>query len=374
MTLSSLNLTHPLVVKEKIQETHDCFSFVLEIPSELKSKFTYKAGQFVTFFLQIAGEEVRRSYSLASAPSVDSHFKVSVKRVKGGKGSNFLIDQVLVGQKLATTPPAGIFILPPTITSETHFVFFAAGSGITPIFSLIKELLKTTKNKVSLLYGNRDENSILFHRELHELNHQFSDRFHFDYILSNPLKEYSGLKGRLRAEVVQQFLNSRSMVANQTHAYLCGPEGFMATAEAALELFGLKKEQIHQEAFSLPSAAAQKVTSAAPSLSDDAVYIGDKSAERVIPKKIEISLQGETHTIDYIDGTTVLESALEAQLSPPYSCMDGACMACVAKVTSGLVYQNDMGILTEDYIEGKECLTCQARPISNQVKINFDQF
>jgi ferredoxin-NADP reductase len=373
MSISTDSLTYPLVVKKKIQETSDTVSFVLDIPPEIRENFRYRAGQFVTFFIQIAGEELRRSYSISSSPAYETDFIVSVKRVKNGKVSNHLIDSVNEGDTLKTTPPAGIFVVPKN-QEYRHFIFFAGGSGITPIISIIKDLLKSTNAKCSLLYANRNESSIIFHRQIQELNSHYADRFRFEYALSSPQKPFDGPTGRLTAEMVQNFLKFAGATSND-FAFICGPEGFMATAEATLSMSGFARNQIAREIFVSPSSSSIKSaesTSANLILADDAVYIGDKSASQTIPKTIEISVGGETHTIPYINGTTILESALEATLNPPYSCMDGACMACVGKVTCGLVYQNDMGILTEDYIEGKECLTCQARPISDSVKINYD--
>ncbi|MEK6554213.1 MAG: ferredoxin--NADP reductase, partial [Bdellovibrionota bacterium] len=336
MSISTDSLTYPLKVKRKIQETHDTVSFVLDIPADYKKTFQYKAGQFVTFFINIKGEELRRSYSISSAPSYETDFTISVKRVKDGIVSNYLLDHVNEGDVLKTTPPAGIFVVPKDKNPQ-HFIFFAGGSGITPIISIIKELLKTTSVRCSLLYANRNESSIIFHRQLHELNSQYAERFKYEYTLSSPQKPFNGPTGRLTADIAQNFLKFAGATSND-YAFICGPEGFMATAEATLTLSGFARHQISREIFVSPSPASVKSAESSSAnlvLADDAVYIGDKSATQTIPKTIEISIGGETHTIEYINGTTVLESALEAQLNPPYSCMDGACMACIGKVQCG---------------------------------------
>lgn len=369
MSISTESLTHRLRVIGKKQETADTFSFTLEIPPELKSKFKYEAGQFVSFFEKINGEDVRRSYSLSSAPH-DSDFTITVKRVPNGKMSNYLIDQIQDGDFLNTTPPAGLFTLQKTNLSS-HFVFFAAGSGITPILSMVKHLLtQTADSNVSLLYANRDEDSIIFHREIRELIRTFSQRFRVEYVLSSPKKDYKGFTGRLTPSQIQTFLGELK-TNSQSVFFMCGPEGFMQTTEATLADCGFLKSQMHRESFHTP-AHAPVPSSLSTDQEDDAVYIGDRSAKKEVPETIDVQINGETHSIKYINGTTVLESAIEAQLNPPYSCMDGACMACIAKVEKGLVYQNDMGILTEDYIDQKECLTCQARPTSSSVKVSFD--
>lgn len=363
------SLTHSLKVKKKIEETFDTSSFALEVPDSLREKFKYVPGQFLTLLVTVQGEQLRRSYSISSSPSCDSDLIISVKRVKDGKVSNFLIDHIKEGDTLHCTPPAGIFVVPKSAAIQ-HFVFFAGGSGITPILSIIKELLLTTSARCSLLYANRNENSIIFHRQLKDLTSKYPERFTIEYVISAPQKEFRGPTGRLTAEIAQDFITRVGALSSRgDFAFVCGPEGFMATAEATLSLSGFSKDQIAREIFVSPLPSASEKTL---ELEDDAVFIGDKGAEKTVPKTIEITLNGETTTIPYQDGTTVLDAALEARLNPPYSCMDGACMACIGKVKSGLVYQNDMGILTEDYIEGGECLTCQARPISNSVKISFD--
>ncbi len=376
MAISTETLTRPLKVIKKIQETSDSFSFIFEIPDDLKSTFRYKSGQFITLFMQINGEEIRRSYSLASTPFVDSDFKITVKRVDKGVGSNYLIDNVSEGTVLRATPPAGHFILPDKIENR-HFFFFAAGSGITPIISIIRDALQADGTKCILMYCNRDENSIIFHRELHDLNAKYPGSFQFEYALSKPIKSFDGLNGRITPAATEDFFK-RHKLDKDSYTFMCGPDDFMSMIETALESLGSPKTNRMRELFNSPTPAAAKEADNAlqgkgtVELSDDAVYIGDKSAPQVLPKRITVVIDGETKEIDYTDGQTVLEAALEAGLNPPYSCMDGACLACIAKVKSGLVYQNDMGILTEDYIEGGECLTCQARPISNGIKIQYD--
>jgi len=367
-------LTEPLTVTEKTPETAEAFTFTLGIPKALESRFRYKAGQFVTLFLNINGQDFRRSYSLASSPDWDSDFKISVKRVKGGLVSNYLADQIDVGNRLNVTPPAGRFVLPSDLTNS-DFVLFAAGSGITPILSIIKTILRTSsKSKVHLLYANRDESSIMFQRELNELNTCEHSRFSFQYVLSRPRKPWNGLTGRVDAAMVQKFLKQASAKSN-TLLYMCGPEGFMTTVRATAELHGISRSSIHFESFRSPAPSEGDTTEGGndylESIGTDAVLIGDPKLASE-PKTIIAQLNGESLTVTAQPGQSVLESLLEAGHNPPYSCMDGACMACLAKVKGGLVYQDDMGILTEDNTSVGECLTCQAKPGSEVVKIDYD--
>lgn len=366
---------HQLKISKKIQETADTISLVFEIPTALRDKFKYRAGQFVTLFLDIPTasgqlEEIRRSYSLATSPDADQDFKISIKLVANGKGSTYLIKNVKEGDALWVTPPAGQFCL--TRELPEQIVFFAAGSGITPIISLIKSALNLSKNtRCHLLYQNRSENNIIFKNELASLVQQTTtganSRFHVEHIISSATPSWPGLHGRVNAQVIRSFLN-RSHVNAKTIYYLCGPEGFMHEVLAGLKEAHIDNTSIHKESFSV-STTSQK-QKAVP---DEAICIGDSTTENT-PLEIEAIIEGETHIVKYAEGKSVLDCLLDAKLNPPYSCLDGACMACIAKVEEGLVYQTDMGILSDDNIEAKECLTCQARPASAKVKIHYESF
>ncbi len=381
MSLDRTKLCHQLIIKNKIQETNDTVSLEFEISSALKEKFKYRAGQFVTFFLDIDGAEVHRSYSLASSPDADQNFKVAVKLVPGGRGSTLLVQKVNVGDTLWATPPAGQFCLPSPFTAKA-VGFFAAGSGITPIISLLKTALKTTGVPCALFYQSKNENQIIFKNELAELEKKYSGRLKVTHILSQPSSGWVGLKGRAQKNDAREFFVRTALGSSSIH-YLCGPTEFMQTIKLALEDVGLDKAKIHIENFSTPTqdAATRGAAASAPTPSDksadalpafdgDEVWIGDR-ATRGAPKTVEAIIDGESHSIQYKDNATILETLLEAGLNPPYSCMDGACMACIGKIENGLAYQNEPGILSDDNVEANECLTCQARPASKNIKINY---
>ena len=364
--LTKEQLAHPLKIKKKVQETTDTVSLVFDIPKNLTDKFKYKAGQFVTLYASPKGEEVRRSYSLSSCPVTDEEFKISVKRVDGGLVSNWLLDEVNEGDELYVTPPAGLFCLP--AEHDNQFVFVAGGSGITPIISLIKSALKTNdSSRVALLYCSRDEESVIFHRELRELSTKYAERFRYENNLTQPKKEFAGRKGRLHSTDIRDFWNEYEC-SNKAHHFLCGPDGLMTTAEAAFEMLGVSRDHVHRESFTTASSSDSNYLD---KVGDDAVYIGDKGTAAE-PKTIEAEVDGEWVTVEAKEGVNVLETLLEAGHNPPYSCMDGACMACMGRVQEGLVYQEDMGILTEDNTDAGECLTCQAIPASDKVKVTFE--
>ena len=375
--MDKTKLCEKLVVKNVINETSDAVSLVFDIPEQLKNKFKYRAGQFVTLFLEIDGEEVRRSYSIPSAPEIDTDFKITVKLVPGGKGSTFICQKVKTGDSLWVTPPAGLFCLPKDLT-QCDLAFYAAGSGVTPIISLIKEALKKwSGSRCVLLYQNKNESSVLFNEELRELVKKMSPRLTVEHYFSSPQSSSSDRTGRVDPKMVREFI-IRNKLNIRTRHFLCGPEGFMQNVKIALIDLGYDRSQIFFESFQTPQQAggAQTHTHSSTQESDsilpeDAIAIGDMN-DKSEPSTIEAMIDGEKHSVPYKSGMSVLDCLLDAGLNPPYSCMDGACMACMAKVSNGLVYQMDMGILTDDNVEARECLTCQARPASKNVKINYD--
>lgn len=363
MALSKEQLTFPLKVSKKIQETEDTYSFQLEIPESEKDKFSYKAGQFVTFFMNINDQEVRRSYSLSSTPQ-DDFFQVSVKRVANGKGSNYLIDQINEGDKLYTTPPSGHFTLKQHNFSELTLV--AAGSGITPVFSLLQESLSTSDRKVSLIYTSRNEENIIFRKKLEELEKKHLT-FKVTHYLTQPSGSWSGKTGRLDSPSLIELLKDAN---KDTEYYLCGPEELMNLTKEVLTRLNIPKEQVHHELFTSPNETTKNDSTA--SINTEGLNIIGESSNLNTPETIEVLLDGETHQVKYNDEDSILEALLGNSLNPPYSCMDGTCMACMGVVTSGTVGQEDLGILTEENIEANECLTCQAKPLSSSVKIDFD--
>ena len=361
-------LTKKLKVAKRIQETPEAVSLVLEIPEDLKKTFHYQAGQFVTFFLNINGENLQRSYSLSTSPLVDKEFKVTVKKVQNGRGSTFLCEQVKEGDVLHTTPPAGQFFKPSLDASGVHYLLFAAGSGITPIFSILKTVLTASpKNLVTLVFCNRNEESIIYARELNEWQTRSPQQLKVLHTLSQPSSAWTGKKGRLDKALVNEAARLFDSAGRSQHAYMCGPVEFMQTIRATLQDAGWAKENIHEENF------ATAVHKPGPQIKDGWTLIGpDKDQAPESPEQIIAVINGETFEVAAKSGQNLLETLLEAGAQPPYSCMDGACMACLGKITAGRVYQEDPGILIDDNIKNCEALTCQAKPLSRIVKVTYD--
>ncbi len=368
MTLTKENLTHTLKVKRRIQETSESISLVFEIPDPLKATFHFKAGQFVTLFLDVDGKEIRRSYSLSSSPLVDQDFKITIKRVPGGLGSNYVFDHVFEGSSVAVTPPAGHFFKPSDVVGQNYFLF-AGGSGITPIFSILKTVLASDPQaRVALLYANRNEEGIVYRSELTEWEKKHTDRLKVLHLLSRPSGGWSGAQGRINIDLVSQVLkiwdNNKHPLHDKNIFYLCGPIGFMEVVKSSLQSLGVQPGQIRTEDFGMGAVVDP--------LPEGAVMIGDEAALRSSTSLVHVLLNGESFEVSPKSGQTILEALIEIGANPPYSCMDGACMACLAKVPEGLVVQSQPGILTEDNIAAREVLTCQARPLSGVVRIDYD--
>jgi 3-ketosteroid 9alpha-monooxygenase subunit B len=325
-----------LRVAKVIDETADAKSIVLDVPSELRERFTYSAGQFLTFRAEVNGHRLVRCYSLASSPVADDVHKVAVKRIDDGRMSNWMNDNVVAGSELEVMPPAGHFCLR---ASEAPIVLFGGGSGITPIISIIKTALETTSRRIKLVYANRDDQSIIFKDELAELRSANLDQFEIVHRLDD-------LHGFVdEARVVQE-------VGPMTNAdfYICGPGPFMDVVESGLGSLGVDGGQIFIERFESPSDDATAVPSPT---NGEAAAEGDG-------QHVTIKLDGTETKIVVGEGETILAAARREGLEPPFACEEAYCGCCMAKVTSGEVEMkmNDGGIDQRQIDEGW-VLTCQ---------------
>ncbi len=334
-----------LRVARVVEETQDARSLVLEIPPTLESAFRYRAGQFLSFKLPWQGQVLTRSYSLASSPDSEREHKVAVKRVAGGRISNLLNDLLCAGDELMVVPPAGRFVL---TSRECPLLFFAGGSGITPVISLIKSALVRTTRRIQLVYANRDRRSILFEAELGSLAADHPGRLQ----ITHSLDDRDGFLDAARARALAGSDLDRDF-------YLCGPAAFMDVAESALRGIGATRERIHIERFVSPADAAPAAMAPAPSAGED------------VPERITLVLDGVAHEVPYQPGERVLASARRAGLSPPFSCEEGYCSCCMAKLTQGRVEMSANDCLTPELLEEGWVLTCQARCVSKQIRIEY---
>lgn len=306
----------------------------------------YKAGQFLTFVFGHHGEEIRRSYSLSSSPD-DDRLAITVKRISNGEISRFLLSKVKVGDILTAIEPAGVFT-PGNYEAAKDLVYFAAGSGITPVLSHIKYILnRKGYSKLHLLYSNRDKHAILFHNELAELEHNYPDRLNITYLLSSEANRLSNYKVE---QLVQQQLQFEAALAE---FYICGPFAYMRMITLTLQFMGLDASQIHKENFVLETIPVTGTFKTYP------------------PRNIRINYKGEWHDIVAGENQSILQAALQNNIPLPYSCRHGICAACVANCKSGEVEMARNEVLTPADIAAGRILTCTGHAITDGVVIEY---
>jgi ferredoxin-NADP reductase len=330
---------HPLAVLEVVDETEDTRSFVLEIPRALEPTFVYAAGQFCTFRATIGGESVVRCYSMSSSPDAGDRFTVTVKRVPGGKMSNWMNDVLAPGDPIEVMPPTGLFVLR---AAEVRIVAFAGGSGITPVLSIIKTALATTTREIALVYANRSAGSVIFGAELERLRAASNGRLSLHHHLDSE-------RGFLDAAACAVLVGDRA----DADFYVCGPGPYMEAVEAGLARRGIARGQLFIERFEPPA---------------DVPALGGTSCT----ESIVIRLDRRKHTIGYTPGDTILGAARRAGLGPRFACEQGNCATCMAHLVEGKAVMRVNNALSPDEVEAGWVLTCQAIPMSPQVVVDYD--
>jgi ring-1,2-phenylacetyl-CoA epoxidase subunit PaaE len=352
---------HKLKVAEIKSETPDCVSVTFEVPSDLVKDYEYTHGQHLTLKLLVNGKEVRRSYSLCSSPLVKEPMRVAVKRVKGGTGSNFINDNFKKGYELEVMTPMGNFHTELKSTNRKHYVLFAGGSGITPMMSIIKTtLLAEPQSKLTLFYGNFNEDATIFKKELDEIVAQNPERVTLYYIFEKPsTPEFpADLTGMMNKDKVKELI-SKYLERNPVIEYfICGPGPMMDNVKDVLESNNVNRNFIHIEYF----------TSAVEEPKKDASEIKGSICEvTVIADGTETTFQLAT------DGDAILDAAMDAGVDAPFSCKGAVCATCRAKVMEGKVTMAMNYALTDDEVEEGYILTCQAHPTTPVVVIDYDR-
>lgn len=321
-----------LKIVEVVKETADAITIHFKQP--FWSKLKYSSGQFLTLLVHIDGKIERRCYSLNSAPKVDKTISVTVKRIKDGKVSNHLFNTVKAGDKMKVLHPMGEFKLTPDPKSKRHIVLFGAGSGITPLMSILKTVIHEEPNSVvSLFYGNRDEESIIFNVELTALAEANKDRLNLVHILEEPGDFADCYKGRVeRSQVPELMKQVPQFPFGQTECYICGPSGMMIEAEEGLKAAGIPDQNINIEKFSAPPPSAEEAKSVGVFLEN---------------REVVIEVKGKQHRIPVQANRTILDAALDEKLKLPYVCLDGICGSCKAERVSGEVHMRKGHVLTD---------------------------
>ncbi|MDQ2834849.1 MAG: phenylacetate-CoA oxygenase/reductase subunit PaaK [Acidobacteriota bacterium] len=355
-----MNNFYPLRVSSRTNETRDAVVITFDIPEEQRETFRYTAGQHLTFRAEVAGGEVRRSYSICSAP-FENRVSVAIKLAANGLFSTWANRELLPGHTIECMAPAGHFGVSLEPESKRHHVAFAAGSGITPILSILKSTLEEEpRSRFTLIYGNRASSSVIFREDLEDLKNRYLERFNLVFILSREQQDIELFNGRIDGAKCDQILRRWIDPRDIDVAYICGPQSMMAEVSASLQANGVSKEHIRMELFGtearvgykhpLPVARADRVC--------HVTVIQDG-------RRREFSVQN--------DGQTLLDGALEQGIELPYSCKGGVCSTCRCKMTQGKV-DMDVSFALEDYeIARGFVLTCQSYPLSSEIVLDFDQ-
>jgi ring-1,2-phenylacetyl-CoA epoxidase subunit PaaE len=343
--MSDSNLS--LRVREIIRESDDTKTFVFERTDE--NHFSYQAGQFLTFIIPMHGHEVRRSYSMSSAPGVDAYPAITIKRVPNGEISRFWIDTVRQGDTFSALPPSGRFVLEESSGQPRDIVLIGAGSGITPLFSILKQTLsQETTSRVTLIYASRNIRNTLFYDQILAWQQQFADKLHVIHIHSQPADEWNGIRGRINNTRLEQLVN-KSLRYDRLDArfFICGPFDLMRAAEITLHFMGFSDDQIRKENFVI----------AAPPPPPPVSY----------PHEITLYYRGKPLKLLVPSHTTILDAALAAGIQLPYSCKGGRCATCAGVCTGGSLHMSVNEVLTDRDLKEGWILTCSAYPDSDHV-------
>jgi ring-1,2-phenylacetyl-CoA epoxidase subunit PaaE len=351
---------HALKVAEVVPETADAMSIRFEIPSELRDLFAFNAGQHLTLRTTINGQEVRRNYSLCTAPA-DTDWMVTVKRIGGGVFSNWVCDQLKPGDTLEVMAPHGSFATEFKAENRRHLIGIAGGSGITPVISLIKTLLRAEpQSRFTLFYGNRDSSSIIFLETLAGLKDKHLGSLEIYHFLDAEDQDIELFNGMLNRERLEEAITALVPDAAEVGGwFICGPGPMMDAAEGALLDRNISKERIHIERFTAdrpPEAVAREMAKL------------QTQAEGVT---VAVTLDGRTRRIPFAAGN-ILDSARAAGLSAPFACKAGVCATCRAKVTSGKVEMAARYGLTDEEVGAGYVLTCQSVPVGDGAAVDYD--
>lgn len=351
---------HRLRIESVRPETREAVAVTFAVPPELAETFRYTQGQHLTLRADIDGEDVRRSYSICSGAQ-DARLRIAIKRVPGGQFSNWANASLRPGQVIEVMPPMGHFNVPLSAAARKSYVAFAAGSGITPVFSLVKTTLATEPHsEFTLFYGNRASSSVMFKEELADLKDAYLPRFNLVYVMSREPQDIAVLNGRITREKTEALLRHWVDVAEVDTFFVCGPDGMMKAVQEALDALGVPRSKVKVELFatSIPRRQGGPVR----------VHAADERK----PCQVTVIQDGRQRTFAMDRNEPVLEAALAQGLELPYSCKGGVCSTCRCKLKEGQV-DMDANFALEDYEVARGfILTCQSYPVTDRLVLDFD--
>lgn len=344
-----MNEFHTLKVSDIKRETPNAISIEFHVPDHLKTNFDFKAGQYITIKHFEKGTEIRRAYSICSSPKSKS-LRVGVKRVDQGVFTPYAHNHLKIGDELEVMIPTGKFVLEPNLE---NYVAFAAGSGITPILSLIKATLEESpKSNFLLIYGNKTREETMFYDDIMELSKQYPERLQIEFIFSRKEEPHARF-GRIDRSIVNYFLNNKYRNISHESYYLCGPKEMIDVVSETLKDKGVPKENIHFELFTTEDT-------------------GELTENHEGDTEITIILDDEEETFSMPKKKSVLDAALDEGLDAPYSCQGGICSTCIARIKEGKAEMRNNQILTDSEIEEGLILTCQAHPTTPKIVVDYD--
>ena len=345
---------HKLTIKEIHRETENAVTISFSLPEDLKSTFSFKSGQYITLKTTIDGNEIRRDYSLCSSPN-SGELKVAVKAMKDGTFSAYANKELKSGDVIDVASPKGHFIFEPNDAKTKNIAAFAAGSGITPILSILKcALEEEVHSKVILVYGNKTTKDTMFLNELLELQHQNKERFSIQFVFSQA-DEDDAIFGRIEKSTVNYVMKNKHKHIDVDAVYLCGPEAMIHTVKDVLTEHNIPKERIFFELFKTAKIAE---------INDSNIGSGKT--------KITLTVDDEETVFEMSQKQTILEAALDEDIDAPYSCQGGICSSCLARLTEGEVTMKQNNILTDSEVAEGLILTCQAHPTTPTITVDYD--
>jgi ring-1,2-phenylacetyl-CoA epoxidase subunit PaaE len=350
---------HRLAVNDLRREAPDAVSLTFAIPAELANDYSFAPGQYLTLRTTMDGEEVRRSYSICSGPD-DGELRIAVKKVDGGAFSSWAADELKPGDELDVMTPTGRFGVAPAPEEARVYAGFAAGSGITPILSIVKGVLAREPNsRFFLFYGNRSTSSMMFLETLEELKDRFLQRFSLFHVISGEEQDIPILHGRLDGEKVRVLLRSLVPAASVDHVFICGPSGMSEDIETTCRAIGIAEDRIHVERFVSEFGGKPRAK---------------KIIETSAPPKALASLviDGKRREVPVAEDESILDAALRAGMDLPFACKGGMCSTCRAKLVEGDAQMEVNYSLEPWELKAGFILTCQARPVSGRVVVDYD--
>ncbi|MDZ4745627.1 MAG: ferredoxin--NADP reductase [bacterium] len=363
---------HKLTVADVQRETSDTIAITFDVPDALLPVFQYKQGQYLTVRMDVDGVSHRRNYSLCSSPFFDEPLTIAVKRVNDGVVSSWLNVGVKPGDVLEVYPPMGNFTKELNAEHTKHYVLFGGGSGITPLMSMLKSIIRVEpSSQVQLFYANRDKASVIFSAQLEALELAHPDTLHITHILESDAYASGAVKGLMDVATATALLNTVDRRPD-TEYFVCGPTGMMDVVLAVLKGAGIDDKHIHREYFTIDKTALE-LNQADEVESKNVVKEETQMVEEVKTHSVTIKLYGKQHTFDVHPDETILSAAQRENLDPPYACQIGACCTCRARVLSGKVVMDEREALSDDEMAEGYVLTCQSHPVTSGVVADYDQ-